>query len=239
MNAVILSVDGVPVTTSFAIAEGTVNDHASVIKLVRTYQADLEEFGGVGFEIQTFETAGGTQQREVAVLNEQQATLLITYMRNTDIVRSFKKRLVRDFWALRVPATPTVPQSLSAALRLAADQAELIETQQAQLAIAAPKAAFVDQYVEATGLKGFRQVAKLLKANEARLREFLIDKKILYRLGGEWAAYQPHIDAGRFDVKTGANQVNQHAFTRTLFTSKGVEWLAGLWAVHGLNGGAA
>ncbi len=136
-------------------------------------------------------------------------------------------------------AAPVIPQSLSAALRLAADQAEQIEQQQAQLAIAAPKAAFVDAYVESTGLKGFRQVAKLLRANEARLREFLTNKKIMYRLGGEWAAYQPHIDAGRFDVKTGANPINQHAFTRTLFTSKGVEWLAGLWAVHGLNGGAA
>lgn len=141
--------------------------------------------------------------------------------------------------ALESPAAPVIPQSLSAALRLAADQAEQIEQQQAQLAIAAPKAAFVDQYVESTGLKGFRQVAKLLKANEARLRDFLTDKKIMYRLGGEWAAYQPHIDAGRFDVKTGANSANQHAFTHTLFTSKGVEWLAGLWAVHGLNGGAA
>ena len=133
---------------------------------------------------------------------------------------------------------PAIPQSLSAALRLAADQAELIEAQQVLLSIVAPKAAFVDQYVESTGLKGFRQVAKLLKANEARLREFLTDKKIMYRLGGEWSAYQLHIDAGRFDVKTGANQVNQHNFTTTLFTAKGIEWLAGLWAVHCLNGGA-
>ena len=108
-----------------------------------------------------------------------------------------------------------------------------------QLAIAAPKVAFVDSYVDSTGLKGFRQVAKLLKANEARLREFLADKKIMYRLGGDWAAYQSHIDAGRFDVKAGENSVNKHAFTSTLFTSKGIEWLAGLWAVHGLNGGAA
>ena len=136
-------------------------------------------------------------------------------------------------------AAPVIPQSLSAALRLAADQAEQIVYQQAQLAIAAPKAAFVDQYVESTGLKGFRQVAKLSKANEARLREFLTAKKIMYRLGGEWSAYQLHIDAGRFDVKTGANQINQHNFTTTLFTAKGIEWLAGLWAVHCLNGGAA
>jgi len=131
-----------------------------------------------------------------------------------------------------------IPQSLSAALRLAANQAELIEAQQVLLSIAAPKVAFVDQYVESTGLKGFRQVAKLLKANEARLREFL-DGKIMYLLGGEWHAYQQHIDAGRFSVKTGTNAINKHAFSRSLFTPKGVEWLAGLWAVHCLNGGVA
>ena len=104
----------------------------------------------------------------------------------------------------------------------------------AQLAIAAPKAEFVDKYVEATGLKGFRQVAKLLKANEARFREFLIDKKIMYRLGGEWHAYQNHIDAGRFDVKTGSSD-SGHAFNQTKFTSKGVNWIAGLWAQHNLQ----
>ena len=238
MNAVILSIDGVPVTTSFAIAEGTVNDHASVIKLIRSYQADLEEFGGVGFEIRSFETVGGTQQREIAILNEQQATLLITYMRNSEIVRNFKKRLVRDFWAIRVPVAPTALSTMDIlTLAMESERGRLAAVE--QLAIAAPKVAFVDSYVDSTGLKGFRQVAKLLKANEARLREFLAEKKIMYRLGGDWAAYQSHIDAGRFDVKAGENSVNKHAFTSTLFTSKGIEWLAGLWAVHGLNGGAA
>lgn len=139
---------------------------------------------------------------------------------------------------LQADTAPAVPRSLSQALRLAADQAELIEAQQVLLAIAAPKAAFVDQYVESTGLKGFRQVAKLLKAKENQLRAFL-SKGVMYRLGGEWHAYQHHIDAGRFEVKAGASEVSGHAFNRSLFTPKGVEWLAGLWAVHGLNGGAA
>ena len=55
--------NGEAVTTTLAIAEGTEIDHASVIKLVRTYLADLEEFGRVGFEIAPFETAGGVQQQ--------------------------------------------------------------------------------------------------------------------------------------------------------------------------------
>lgn len=98
--SLVIVVNDTPVTSSFAIAEGTDNEHASVIKLVRTYQADLEEFGRVGFQIEPFETAGGTQQREIALLNQEQATLLLTYMRNNEVVRGFKKRLVRAFFDL-------------------------------------------------------------------------------------------------------------------------------------------
>ena len=50
--------DGEPTTTSLVIAEGTGNEHASVIRLVRNALADFEEFGRVGFEIAPFETAG-------------------------------------------------------------------------------------------------------------------------------------------------------------------------------------
>lgn len=111
------------VTTTVAIADGTDNDHASVIRLVRSYLSDIEEFGRVGFEIVPFETNGGQQVREVAFLNEQQSTLLITYMRNSEIVRTFKKRLVKAFYDKK----SQVPQSFAEALRLAADKAEEVE----------------------------------------------------------------------------------------------------------------
>ena len=123
---------------------------------------------------------------------------------------------------------PAVPKNFSEALRLAADQQEQIEQQAQQLAIAAPKVEFVDKYVEATGLKGFRQVAKLLGAKENDFREFLCDNKIFYRLGNEWVPYANHIDAGRFSVKTGQAD-NGHAFNSAKFTPKGIEYIARLW----------
>ncbi len=121
-----------------------------------------------------------------------------------------------------------------AAARAWADEMEQKQVAQQALAIAAPKVEFVDKYVESTGLKGFRQTAKLLRANEARFREFLLDKKIMYRMGGEWQAYQQHIDAGRFDIKTGTTD-GGHAFNQTKFTPKGVTWVAGLWAQYNLE----
>lgn len=108
---IVIITNGQPVTTTMAIAEGTKVEHKAVIQLVRTYKADLEEFGRVTFQMAPFETAGGTQTREIAELNEQQATLTLTYMRNSEIVRTFKKRLVKEFWEMRakLAAPPAEP----------------------------------------------------------------------------------------------------------------------------------
>lgn len=100
-NIVSVNQDGDTVTTSLAIAEGVGNPHASVIRLIRDNLSDLEEFGRVGFEIRPFETAGGVQNREISILNEQQSTLLLTYLRNNEIVREFKKQLVKSFYEMR------------------------------------------------------------------------------------------------------------------------------------------
>ena len=93
---------GEPVTTSLAIAEGTQVEHKAVIQLIRKYLQDLEEFGPLTFEMRVVDRKqGGGTQGEIAFLNEPQSTLLLTYMRNSDIVRAFKKALVHAFFALR------------------------------------------------------------------------------------------------------------------------------------------
>lgn len=89
---------GEPMTTSLAIAEGVAMAHASVIKLVRRYVEDIGTFGEIGFEIRLNPQGKPT---ELAWLNEQQATFLLTLMRNSPIVIEFKKALVRAFFALR------------------------------------------------------------------------------------------------------------------------------------------
>lgn len=104
-----------------------------------------------------------------------------------------------------------------------------------QLEIQAPKVAFVDKYVAGNGNKTFRQVAKLLGANERKFREFLESNRIMYKLNGEWTAYQNHVDAKRFHVKTGVSD-SGHAFNHALFTPKGVEWVAGELAKFNLRG---
>lgn len=159
---------------------------------------------------------------------------MLVGMRESKAVRRTVLQKLKAMEAPRVISTLPDFSNPAAAARAWAEQFELQQAANQALAIAAPKVEFVDRYVESTGLKGFRQTAKLLGANEARFREFLLDKKIMYRMGGEWQAYSAHIDAGRFDVKTGTSD-GGHAFNQAKFTPKGVNWVAGLWAQYKLE----
>ncbi|MCT4705867.1 phage antirepressor KilAC domain-containing protein [Enterobacteriaceae bacterium H16N7] len=131
-----------------------------------------------------------------------------------------------------------IPQNLPEALRLAADLAEQKAELESKLAIAAPKAEFVDHYVEASGSMGFREAAKLLKVKETDFRLFLLDNGIMYKLAGKLTPYSQHLDAGRFTVKTGENQHNGHAFTQVKFTPKGIQWIAGKLMERSMKGAA-
>ena len=105
----IVQADGdVPTTTSMRVANGTGVQHKNVLELIGNNAADFAEFGPVAFETRPHPTQVGAMQR-IAILNEEHATLLLTYMRNNDVVRDFKKRLVREFSALR-RATAAPPQ---------------------------------------------------------------------------------------------------------------------------------
>ena len=101
LKELVVVMDGEPLASTEVIAKGMKQQHASTIKLVRKYQVSLEEFGRVRFEIRPFTTAGGIQQREIAMLNEQQAAILISLMKNSVRVVGFKVALVREFYRMR------------------------------------------------------------------------------------------------------------------------------------------
>jgi len=150
----------------------------------------------------------------------------------------FTARLVDRWQELeQQQATASLPDFSDpvAAARAWADELEQKRAAMKQLEAAKPAVEFVDRYVSAdSGNKGFRQVCKLLNANEREFRQFLSDEKIMYRLGGEWMPYQSHVEAGRFVVKTGVAE-NEHAYNSAKFTPKGVNWVAGKWAIHNLQ----
>ncbi|SHO46817.1 Rha family transcriptional regulator [Anaerocolumna xylanovorans] len=86
-------------TDSWIIAKGTNNQHESIVALIIKYKSDFEDFGSIEFT--DFKSGKRGRPTKIYQLNEPQATLLITYLDNTEIVRMFKKELVRQFYAMR------------------------------------------------------------------------------------------------------------------------------------------
>ena len=163
--------------------------------------------------------------------------LCLTLVSGYNVV--LRKRIIDRWLELEQRNQPKVPQSFSEALRLAAELEEQKQQLSKELAVAAPKAEFVDRYVTATGSMTFRQVAKLLNAKEPEFRLFLLDHHIMYRLSNVLTPYHQHIEAGRFEVKTGTTSSSNYAFSQARFTAKGVKWIGGLWTAHIAKGHAA
>lgn len=181
--------------SSETISERTGNEHRAVLQLVNSHAAALEQFGDLAFEMRDRPGAPGPALR-VAHLNEQQATLLMTFMRNSAIVVDFKIELVKQFYAMRQALTvPAIPQSFAEALELAAAQARELEA-------AKPKADAWDELASAEGDYSVADTAKFLARagidiGPQRLFDRLSEMGWIFRgPQGKWRAYQDKVDAG-------------------------------------------
>lgn len=90
--------DAEPFTTSKVVAEMTHMNHRRVKDAIRKHETAFLDFGLLG----AYETeSSGGRPEEIVKLNEQQATFLMTLLKNTPVVVAFKKELVRQFYAMR------------------------------------------------------------------------------------------------------------------------------------------
>lgn len=170
-----------PYTTADAIAQFAQIHHKTINKLIQQHQKDLEEFGVLRFEIALPpQGSKGGRPEKYYHLNEQQATLLITYLKNTPTVQAFKKELVHQFYSMRKELTkrrsiraelrPT-SKTLADAIKACTDPEHLhtwtysnyfslahraalgISTDQIKKHRSIPKGANVPDYLSATELK--------------------------------------------------------------------------------------
>ncbi|MGV3109905.1 Rha family transcriptional regulator [Streptococcus pluranimalium] len=98
MNLVYLDGKKEPYTLSSIVSECANVKHRHLKILINKHKSRLERFGRVTFEISPSEA--GQNVRDY-ILNEQQATLLITFLKNTEQVATFKENLVKAFFEMR------------------------------------------------------------------------------------------------------------------------------------------
>lgn len=91
-------VDAEPFTTGDVIAEYAGIERDSVNRMIRNIYQRLERMGKVGFKIRPMVSG---QESKTYLLNQQQATLLITFLKNTPRVADFKEELVAQFYAMQ------------------------------------------------------------------------------------------------------------------------------------------
>ncbi|QBP30712.1 Rha-like transcriptional regulator [Mycobacterium phage SwagPigglett] len=177
---VFVGADGELFTTSLVIAAETGNQHQNVVELIRDNLDDLTEVGIVRFQTGKLSEGRGRPA----------AALLMTYLRNSPVVKDFKKRLVAGFYAMRQmlsarEAVPyTGPELVAAGLIEAVKQIEqrdarIHQLEQKQIADA-PKVTYVDTYVTDADLLSFSTVASTNNVTEKWLRELLIEKDWIY-----------------------------------------------------------
>jgi len=188
------NIDGELLVSSLVIAENIEYEHRAILQLIRQNLKDFQEFGRVAFEIapsKNNDTNSAFEMRkskgratEYALLNENQSTLLITYLRNSELVKRFKINLVKAFSLMKQKLQASkfdIPQTYSQALLLASKQAQQLQEQKEVLEQQKPKVEFYDVVTQSKDTIDIGTVAKVLNKNIGRnnLFKLLRDKGVL------------------------------------------------------------
>jgi phage regulator Rha-like protein len=94
IEALVTTVKNLALVDSRRLAVDLGTQHQSLFELLKDHQSDFESLGLLRFE--TGKVSGGRPER-FALLDEDQAYLLLTYTRNSPTVRTLKLKLVLAF----------------------------------------------------------------------------------------------------------------------------------------------
>ena len=184
----------------------------------------------VGEGYYTHPNTGSQRHREFLLTQEQCLDLITGYRADLRI------RVNRRWQELEAQlSSPSIPQSLPEALRLAADLAEKLEQQKAQLAIAAPKAAALDVIGAAEGSLGVRETAKTIGIAQNKFVAWCVNNEWMYRDSKDkLQPYSGRIQQGYMEqrpVTFNGRDGTARATTQPMFTPKGLARLAQIFAI--------
>jgi hypothetical protein len=146
-------------------------------KIAKVLGSTAPEFSGT---VARPQPAGGFRDYPCYRLPKREASLMVMSESYTVQAKVYDRMVELE------AATPAVPTTFAAALRLAANQAETIETQALQLAAAQPAIEMVARYVEAKSSKCLSDVAKILGYKQQAFIALLNDDEVIFKRSGPW-----------------------------------------------------
>jgi hypothetical protein len=103
-------IDNQPVISTLTVAQNVISEkeadvilkkNKQIIELINDNLQDFEEFGKVRFQTAPSIKEHSSQNIKIAELNDEQYFLLMTYQRNTPVVRDFKIKATKAFFLMK------------------------------------------------------------------------------------------------------------------------------------------
>ena len=225
---------GTPVTNSLTVAQVFGKQHKNILQAIRNLIGSAENSAVQKWFYESAYIADNGKENPMFVMNRDGFSLLAMGLTGAKAMQ-FKIGFIEQFNQMEtivqdIAQRPAIPQTLSEALRLAANQAEQIENQQQQLEEQRPRVLF-SQAVETSKesvLVG--ELAKMICQNgvqtgEKRLFQWLRDNHYLCSHGQRYnQPTQKSIEAGLFELRKTTIGVGSHIKVRTTtkVTGKGI-----------------
>lgn len=219
MNNVI-PINNIQTMSSREISTLTGKEHKNVLRDVGVM---LLELGIDGLKYERNYSDGQNRQRYEYCLDENLTLCLVSGYSITI------RKLIIDRWKELENNTPQLPQTMAEALRLAADQAELLEEQALKIEQDAPKVKYVEAYMESEGLLSMTAAAKSLGFPPRTFTGKLRDDRYIY--GTPPLPYQQYMNTDIFKMVEGVGG-NGRNYSQIKVTAKGMMYFAKRYATE-------
>ena len=173
----LMSVQTEQTITSLEVAELTGKEHKNVLADIRNILSQMDEISRLNFQPSTYTSDRGKEYPMFNLTKEGCLCLVSGYDAN------LRMKIINRWKELELQNQPQVPQTFSSALKLAYEQALLIEAQNAQIATLTPKADYCDKVLTSQSTFTTTQVAKGYGISSAmKLNKMLKDHHIMFKI---------------------------------------------------------
>lgn len=216
---------GTPVTDSLKVADVFGKQHRNVLQAIRNLLVGAENSAMKSWFYESTYLNERGQSFPVFVMNRDGFSLLAMGLTGAKAMQ-FKVGFIEQFNQMEtiikdVAQRPAIPQTLSEALRLAADQAEQIEQQQKQIEAQRPRVLFSQSVETSKDSVLIGELAKIICQNgvetgEKRLFQWLRENNYLCSHGERYnQPTQRAIELGLFEIRKTTINVGESTKVRT------------------------